>query len=60
MVPSEDWEESVSSLSPWLVDVSLLPVSSLHLSSEPVSGSKFPLYKETNHVGLGPTLTTLL
>ena len=52
-------EESVPSISPWLVDGLLLPVSSHHLPSACRFASRFPpFHKDTNHSGLGPTLMT--
>ena len=44
-------------LLPYLVDDCLLRVSSRGLSLY-LSVSKFPLIKDTSHVGLGPTLLT--
>lgn len=53
-------EGSVPSLSPWLGDGCLLPVSSHHLLSLSQCLSLPPLYKDINDTALGPILLTHL
>lgn len=56
-LPRAVWEGPVQGLPPLLVDGHLLPVSiivsPLHAF---LSVSKFPLYRDISHIGLGSTL----
>ena len=57
LVPPEAAREGcVPGLSPWLVDGRLLPVSFMWGSCVCVCAQISLFYKDTNHLGLGPTL----